>query len=55
MVYWLRIAKLAEFNPKRLKEVRKLHKERYDRKYCNKYTLGDFNKIVKLFGIRYLI
>lgn len=55
IVYWLRIAKLAEFNLNRLKEVRKVHKERYDSKYCNKYALGEFNRIVKLFGIRYLI
>lgn len=55
MVYWLRILMLAEFNLKRLKEVRKLHKERYHSKYCNRYELSDFIKIIKLFGIRYLI
>ena len=55
LVYWFRILKLAEFNLKRLKEVRKLHKDRYNSKYSNTYKLSDFIKIIKLFGIRYLI
>ena len=55
IVFLYRIIKLTKGSIVKLKEIFELEKSRYDKKYCQKYSIIDMIKMYKLFGWRYLI
>lgn len=54
-VFAYRIIKLAKGSPKKLMDVLKLQKERYDMKYSQKFSVLEMKKINEVFGWRYLV
>lgn len=54
-VFLYRIIKLTRGSLVKLKEVRKLENERFDKQYCMKYTITEMKKMIGRFGWRYLI
>lgn len=55
MVYWLRILKLTRGNIKRIQEIRKLHRSRYDSRYRHTYSCKQMRDLNRKFGFRYLV
>lgn len=54
-VFAYRITKLTKGSPKKLMEVLKIKKERYDKRYIDKFSASEMNRMNGLFNWRYLI